>query len=799
MTDDSPATEAASARERDLGHRGAAAGSQLHLDNCVERVFPFYCKLDQFLRIVDVGPSLRKLCADDLVGANFTDHFAGEGLNAEISADTLRHTENELFIGHHRQSGVRLRGQVLVLEPPTDGFMIVWAPWFTSTEAFDSLGLSLADFGIQDPIIDMLYVLQALERAADEAAVPNRRLDRFFTVSPDLLLIFDPNGVVKLVNPAVTSLLGVLPGEFMSVPLAEQVHPEDRHSFAGALSDLADGRPVVDLDIRLKDAPAEWRWLRLSALADRDGHLIYATARDISASVEARELAALILASSPNGVLLLNEDGEVTFANARIGQMFGLADNQIVGQNIDSIIPDISLGEQAAGRASYLDLAERSARTAGQGRDLIGKTALGEEFPLQLALSQIRVNDRWQLLATVTDIRERKILEDELRATRDAAIELTQAKSDFIANTSHEIRTPLTSIIAASELLADTEIDENQREIVEILNLAGERMLRIVDEVLTFARLETSHSEIDAVPFNPAELLEECARIVRPAAVVRDIEVRVKTQSGIPDVVVADREKLGSILLNIVGNAVKFTDVGWVELRLSVPSSSGVLEFQIQDTGFGLPSVDVQDLFLPFVQADSSATRKYGGTGLGLAISKGLVETMGGQISARNNQGPGACFTVQIPLVIDTTTTVASGPTPPQSATATGPLAGLHVLLVEDDQINAGLISRMLIRLGAYPETAPNGAKALEWLAENQPDVVLMDCQMPVMDGFDATRALRRKEAGGTHLPVIAITASTLDENRDRCLAAGMDGVLSKPVQLAQLAAGLAAYVRRRN
>ncbi len=783
-----------------------AAGSQLHLRDCIERVFPFYCELDQSLRIVAAGPSLCKLSAERLVGAQFADHFAGEHYSTDLSSDSFRHMENELFIAHHQLSGVRLRGQVLNLGTPATGFMVIWSPWFTSTEAFDNLGLSLTDFGVQDPIVDMLYVLQALERAAIEAAVPSKRLERFFAISPDLLLIFDANGSVKLVNPAVTELLGVLPGQFMSVLLADQIHPEDRHLFTGALADLADGRVVLDLDLRFKDATDGWKWLRLSALAAQDDQLIYAAARDISASVESRELAMLILQSSPDGVMLLNGNGEITFANTTLGGMFGLAENQIVGQNIESIIPCSAEPEHVSSRVCILAGPEQGpASGVPPNCDVLGKTAVGEDIPLQITMSRIRIGGQWQLLATVADIRERKLLEKELLAARDAAISLAKAKTDFMANTSHEIRTPLTAIVAISELLADTEIDENQRGMVETLNLACERLLRVINEVLTFSKLDANPGAIDESLFSPVELLEECARIVAPSAEVRGIEVRVQTQSGILDLILADREKLRSILLNIAGNAVKFTESGRVELRLIVPSTTSVttdvLEFQIEDTGLGLPSGDAQDLFRPFVQADVSTTRKYGGTGLGLAISKRYVEAMGGQISARNNEGPGACFTVKIPrtrsMVPRTTTIVTKGSDPSQSATVAEPLAGLNVLLVEDDEINAEIISRMLIRLGAHPETAPDGAKALEWLAKNQPDVVLMDCQMPVMDGFEATRALRRKEAGGAHTPVVALTASALDEDRERCLGAGMDAVLSKPIRMEELAAGLADYVRR--
>ena len=760
----------------------------------VDLTLPFHCELDEQLRIVRAGKSLDKVARCDLVGELFADHFICDSLHGTLTADILRAAVDSLFIARHRGTDVLLRGQIV--EPAEGrGFIIAWAPWFTSLEAFQKQGLTLADFGIMDPIVDVLHLLQAFERAADEAAVPNRRMERFFSLAPDLMLISDPEGSLTLVNPAVSRMLGYSPSVFMADPLPHYVHPDDRATYHEMFSMLTRGLPAVDVNLRLLTASGGWRSTRWTALADLQENLIYATARDVSASVEARELSNRILATSPNAIMTIDAKGKITYANPEVTRLFGYSHDELVGNKIEMLIPTEVRTKHPALRDRFVnaELGEIY-DVAGVSRDVIGQTASGQRIPVQITLTKITTEGKTQTLASVVDISGRKMLETELLAARDAAVTLARAKTDFIANTSHEIRTPLTAVIALTELLLATPLNDEQRDLVTTSQAASERLLSLINNVLTFSKSEAGKMEDEVVVFRPAELAADCVQIITPAATAIGLEVNLTTAPDLPEMVEGDREKLRSILLNITGNAVKFTERGSVNVTVTAGPNTDIV-FQIADTGVGFDPSTTRDLFQPFVQADASTTRRFGGSGLGLAICKQLADEIGGRIEVTSELGVGSVFTVTVPLTPFTGAVKAEPTAPAQTDDAA--LESLRVLLVEDDAVNSLVIARMLTKLGAVVARAANGSEALKWLESHSPDVVLMDCYMPVMDGFRATEALREREGDGDHVPVIALTASALQEDADRCVQAGMDAIMSKPVRLANLATGLARFVQR--
>jgi len=381
------------------------------------------------------------------------------------------------------------------------------------------------------------------------------------------------------------------------------------------------------------------------------------------------------------------------------------------------------------------------------------------------------------------------------------AHKLAQAKSEFLAKMSHEIRTPLNGVIAAADLMAATQLNDEQRELLDTLRLSAKTLLGIINDILDFSKIEAGRMVLETVPFTPTVLVEEVVSIMAPAAHSKGLTVRTELSSSLPHSVAGDPLRLRQILLNFVGNAIKFTARGEVVIRAMRLKKGGGqsawLRFEVQDTGVGIPPEKQAGIFDAFTQADSSVTRQYGGTGLGLAICKRLVELMGGQIGVYSQPGQGSCFWFEVPLpVIQENAPEETTAQPSGSALNSHELDGVRVLLVEDNPVNQKVAIRMLQKLGCVVELAENGQQALEKLERASYDIVLMDMQMPVMDGLTATRLLRQREQQtGHHQVVIALTANAMQTDRELCLEAGMDDYLSKPLTLDALQVMLLRWV----
>jgi signal transduction histidine kinase/ActR/RegA family two-component response regulator len=386
-------------------------------------------------------------------------------------------------------------------------------------------------------------------------------------------------------------------------------------------------------------------------------------------------------------------------------------------------------------------------------------------------------------------------------AAQRQAHKLAQAKSEFLAKMSHEIRTPLNGVIAAADLMAATQLNDEQHELLDTLRLSAKTLLGIINDILDFSKIEAGRMVLETLSFTPTVLVEEVASIMAPAAHSKGLTVRTELSSSLPHSVAGDPLRLRQILLNFVGNAIKFTACGEVVIRAmrlkKGEGQSAWLRFEVQDTGVGIPPEKQAGIFDAFTQADSSVTRQYGGTGLGLAICKRLVELMGGQIGVYSQPGQGSCFWFEVPLpVIQENAPEETTAQPSGSALNSHELDGVRVLLVEDNPVNQKVAIRMLQKLGCVVELAENGQQALEKLERASYDIVLMDMQMPIMDGLTATRLLRQREQQtGHHQVVIALTANAMQTDRELCLDAGMDDYLSKPLTLDALQVMLLRWV----
>lgn len=531
-------------------------------------------------------------------------------------------------------------------------------------------------------------------------------------------------------------------------------------------------------------------------------------ARQIHAAFE-RQLALErryreLVENAHEAICTLDAAGHFVSLNRAAQRLIGYTEQELQGQHFLVLVPDEHKEDMLRLWESW------KADPEPQPTELVIVTRTGERRTIEVAGTAIFEEGRFvaaQLIAR--DITERKQYEVELRRAKEAAELASRAKSEFLANMSHELRTPMTAIIGMTELALQTELTPEQKEYLETVRDVAEGLLRLLDDILDFSRIEAGQLRLREAPFSLPKLLEQIRRMALVRAQEKGLRLEVARLPGVPEIVVGDEDRLRQVLVNLVGNAVKYTDQGFVRLEVALaestpdgPTGLHVLHFQVADSGPGIPAEMHEAIFDPFYQVDGSTNRRHGGAGLGLAICRKLAQMMGGRIWVESEVGKGSIFHFTWPC------RVASQPVLPPPATELEGLAlpPLRILVCEDNAVNQRLIQRLLEKEGHTVRLCQNGAEALQALAEERFDLVLMDVQMPEVDGLQATQEIRALEqairagelpappgssytaaAEGSRIPILALTAHAMAGDRERCLEAGMDGYIAKPISTAQL------------
>ena len=520
---------------------------------------------------------------------------------------------------------------------------------------------------------------------------------------------------------------------------------------------------------------------------------------------EKEQLLSAVIEGSPYAKVLVNTRGAIVLVNAQAEQMFGYTRLELLDASIDMLVPERFGRGQPILRSAFNDAP--AARPVGAGRELYGRRKDASEFPIEIGLNPISTGGETFTLAAISDITERKRGEElrlahagvqqhaaELEELNRELANASRFKTEFVATMSHELRTPLSAIIGAAELLGASQLDARARITVQTIAEAAEGLFALINSVLDFSKIEAGKMDLHPSVFDVKFVVNAAADVVAQSARAKGLTLDVSVDPGLP-AVSGDRDLLRQILLNFLANAVKFTDAGTVAVRAVVGDASAepiTIEFEVQDSGIGIEPDVVLRLFEPFAQADRSATRKFGGTGLGLSISKRLVELMGGKIGVRSEPGAGSTFWFSVPFA-------RAGVTDARRATSGAEAFALNdsVLVAEDNEPLQRLLRLQFDELGVPVRFVSDGQAALDAIGSERFAMVFMDCQMPKLDGLEATKRIRLLEqTGGGHVPIAAMTANAFAEDRAACLAAGMDDYLAKPVKLADLRAMIDRWTR---
>jgi len=655
----------------------------------------------------------------------------------------------------------------------------------------------------------------SLRKQAEEVLLKAGALQRAIFNSANFSSIAtDAKGVIQIFNVGAERMLGYTAAEVMNkITPADISDPQELVARAMALSielaaTITPGfealvfkasrgiEDIYELTYIRKDGSRFPAVVSVTALRDAQdaiiGYLLIGTDNTARKLVEAEQrkldqrlrdqqfYTRSLIESNIDALMTTDPAGIITDVNKQMEALTGCTRDELIGAPFKGYFTDPERAEAAIKRV----LSERKVTDY----ELTACARDGKQTVVSYNATTFYDRDRTLqgVFAAARDVTERKRVEAELQQAKAMAETASQTKSDFLASMSHEIRTPMNAIIGIADLLAKTPLSPEQDKYVQIFRRAGDNLLHLINDILDLSKVEASQLELERTRFSLDDLLGKVIEMVAGRAEEKRLALVCEIAPEVPRNLIGDPTRLRQVLLNLLGNALKFTECGEVALRVTGgedPSHSGVLRFTISDTGIGIPDEKLCAVFERFTQADSSTTRRYGGTGLGLTISKRLVELMGGRISVESGLGKGSIFSFAVPLGVWAGATRRA--TAPVGVGPELPLPKLRILLVEDSPDNRTITVAYLRDTPYRVDIAENGAIALEKFTTGEYDLVLMDRQMPVMDGLAATRAIREWEQAihRPPTPIIALTASALKGDQEKFVAAGCTAYLTKPIK----------------
>lgn len=617
---------------------------------------------------------------------------------------------------------------------------------------------------------------------------------------PDAVWTADAAGHFSYVNTKFKRLSGYTVDEIKQQGVRlflDSIHPDEALAAAESFASIfTKGEGEFECRARRKDG--EWRWVHVRAVATyqrdgiqyADGLLSDITERKLAeeARREKEELLRNAFDLAATGMVLTEIDGRFKRVNRAFCEIVGYSPSELVGSGFTDITVEEDQSISAEARQKLLAGETTTVQIEKRYRHKSGKLVYCD-----MSISIVRDSQGRPLyfIAHIADIGRKKEAQLQLQHAKDAAESANRAKGEFLANMSHEIRTPMNGIVGMTELALDMAVNSEQREYLEAVKASATALLTVINDVLDFSKIEAGKLELDFITLDPRTVLRNSTETLAFQARRKGLLFSCRIHDEVPELIVADPTRLSQVCINLLGNALKFTERGEIALEVTCDGqreNCAMLHFVVADTGIGIPEHKQKHIFGAFTQVDSSTTRRFGGTGLGLTISTRLVELMGGRLWVESAEGKGSRFhfTARVGLPEEEAHAIDAAKTKYRTCPDAVP-AFAHaasILLAEDNRINQIVVTRMLERWGYRVAVAQDGRQALAALDREPFDLVLMDVQMPEMDGIEATQAIRtREKQSGGHLPVIALTAHAMKGDRERCLEAGMDDYITKPIR----------------
>ena len=730
-------------------------------------------KTDEDARVGRLRAAVEQLVADLRTQAGET----GVGTHAEI--DNLRREVRELldtvkagqqsYLGVQRADGLSAERQAMVL---------------STLIAAAALMLLMSGARI------MLAQARANAQAKEELADSERRYRMFAENMRDLIVVVDLDGVRKYVSPAAYALYGMQPEELVGTRSVEFAHPDDAPRLQQAFRELASGlKESASVLVRGRHRDGSYRWIEINIQLVRDPetgapHEMVGVLRDSHDRVMAEqalrkseEQFRVITENAGDLIVSVGPDGLRRYVSPSYLPLLGYRPEDLVGTPRADFFHEDDRDRVAASFDSmFTD--HPVPFVSGRGVHKDGHIVWLEAH--HTLVKDPATGEPIETVSIMRDITAQKKAAEQLEDARREAERANRVKSEFLASMSHEIRTPMNGVIGFSTLLLETRLTEEQSRLVSLLKESGDALLAVINDILDYSKIEAGRLELEAIPVNLRELVEGACAMVEPQVQAKELDLRIRIEPAVPRWVRADPTRVRQVLLNFLSNAIKFTFDGGILISVERDGAMpGRLVFKVQDTGIGMLLEQQQALFRPFSQVDNSTTRKFGGTGLGLAISKRLVEAMPhGQIGVMSTPDVGSTFWFAAALPETAVADVAEDVAEPAAFRAA------RILVVEDTAINRVIVDTMLKQAGHTVTLANDGVQALDAVHREDFDLILMDMQMPVMDGLEATRRIRAGEESIRDIPIVALTAAVLPNEIERCMQAGMSDFLPKPIVL---------------
>ncbi|MDT8447833.1 MAG: CHASE domain-containing protein [bacterium] len=612
----------------------------------------------------------------------------------------------------------------------------------------------------------------------------------------------DPQGECIFVNERWQQITGINSAQAKGQGYLRPVHPEDLEALKTAGTRAREQSRPLDIEFRVVTPLGRVAWVlgQVQPVYNAQGevHRFIGTITDLSDRKEIEDelrAASLYTRSLVDAMLdplfALSSQATINDANEAAQRLTGFSKQDLIGSEFSQYFTEAEAARKAFGKGMF----------EGGLRDFplqLKHTDKGPPTPVLLSLRLLRdeQNSVVGALAVARDITALQRIEQDLIAASEVAQSANQAKSQFLANMSHEIRTPMNAIMGMTELALEMETNERVHEYLEAVHESSSTLLQLINDILDFSKIESNKLMLDPVDFDFHREVERLVKSFRFDNRAKEVELWLELDPKIPRYLRGDLLRVKQVLTNLIGNALKFTKLGQIRVgaKLSGIDSTGLeVRFTVSDTGVGIPEDRLEAIFEAFAQAENSTTRQFGGTGLGLSISKRLAQMMGGDITVTSEVGRGSNFFFTAKLGEAMAVPDAKG----AEHLALPSVGGTRLLLAEDNLLNQKLMRRVCESAGLDLEIAANGKEALDWLCRESFDLVLMDVQMPIMDGLEATRKIREPDSPvlNPKIPILAMTANAFKEDREMCLAAGMDGYLSKPVKKSELLQNIADLV----